>query len=536
MAKGRFSQPYFGLKGGWLTFWVTVACATDMMLFGYDQGVFGGVIVTKDFLDVLHLHNNASLIGTITAIYDVGCLVGAIAAMYVGEKWGRKKTILFGTTIMSIGAVLQTAAYGVPQMIVGRVVAGIGNGINTATAPVWQGETSQIKWRGKLVIIEMILNVAGYSLSNWMTFGFSFVPGPASWRFPLAFQFVFIFVLYATVPWLPESPRWLIGHDKTENAQQIIADLEDKDVHDPHVIAAYTEIITAVQYEREHAISWGQLLRGKTGDQGGTCVIRRLILGAGAQAMQQLAGINVTSYYLPTVLMESVKLSETLSRLLAACNSVSYLVASTLAIPKIDGWGRRKLMIWCALGQGVCYLMITVLLRFSEKPDYPHQTQVAAAAVAFFFCYYLFFGCSYQGIGWLLPVELNSLSMRTKGAALGTATNWAMNFMVVEVTPIGIQNLGWKFYIIWTVFNFSFIPVVYFFYPETANRALEDIDVFFRENHSIFVNGNPEAISVARPARYIEMEQALTDQSTSISKAKQMLSQDEGQIEYHETV
>lgn len=180
--------------------------------------------------------------------------------------------------------------------------------------------------------------------------------------------------------------------------------------------------------------------------------------------------------------------------------------------------------------------MITVLLRFSEKPDYPHQTQVAAAAVAFFFCYYLFFGCSYQGIGWLLPVELNSLSMRTKGAALGTATNWAMNFMVVEVTPVGIQNLGWKFYIIWTVFNFSFIPVVYFFYPETANRALEDIDVFFRENHSIFVNGNPEAISVARPARYIEMEQALTDQSTSISKAKQMLSQDEGQIEYHETV
>ncbi|KAE8154076.1 general substrate transporter [Aspergillus avenaceus] len=527
--------PYFGLKGGWLTFWVTVACATDMMLFGYDQGVFGGVIVTKDFLDVLDLHGNASLIGTITALYDVGCLVGALAAMYIGERLGRKRTIILGTSIMSVGALLQTAAYGVPQMIVGRIVAGIGNGINTSTAPVWQGETSQIKWRGKLVIIELVLNVAGYSLSNWMTFAFSFVPGPASWRFPLAFQFIFVFILYATVPWLPESPRWLLSHDRTENAQQIIADLEDKDVNDPYVIAAYTEIVSAVQYEREHNVPWMDLLRGKTGDQGGTCVIRRMLLGAGAQAMQQLAGINVTSYYLPTVLMESVKLSETLSRLLAACNSVSYLIASTLAIPKIDRWGRRKLMIWCALGQGVCYLLITVLLRFNEKPDYPHQKEVAAAAVAFFFCYYLFFGCSFQGIGWLLPVELNSLSMRTKGAALGTATNWATNFMVVEVTPIGIRNLGWKFYIIWTVFNFSFIPIVYFFYPETANRALEDIDLFFRENQSVFVNGNPEAVSVARPARYEEIERDLTDQSTSVSKAKQELS-NEGQIEYHETV
>ena len=142
-----------------------------------------GVIVTKDFLDTLQLNNNATLLGTVTAIYDVGCLIGAVAAMWLGEIWGRKKSIMWGTTIMSIGALLQLCAYGLPQMIVGRIIAGIGNGINTATAPVWQGETSQVKWRGKLVIIELILNIAGFSLSNWMTFAFSFVPGPASWRF-----------------------------------------------------------------------------------------------------------------------------------------------------------------------------------------------------------------------------------------------------------------------------------------------------------------------------------------------------------------
>lgn len=201
-----------------------------MTLFGYDQGVFGtaqlslvrapevrykltyspgGVVVTQDYLDTLDLDGpeHTSLLGTVTAIYDIGCFFGAVAAFSLGEMLGRKKTVLLGTTVMSIGAILQITAYGVPQMIVGRIVAGIGNGLNTATAPVWQAETSKAAWRGKLVVIEMICNIAGFSLSNWVTYGFSFVDGPVSWRMPLVLQFIFIFILFGTVPWLPESPR-----------------------------------------------------------------------------------------------------------------------------------------------------------------------------------------------------------------------------------------------------------------------------------------------------------------------------------------
>lgn len=196
----------------------------------------GGVIVTQDFLDVHDLAgpSKTSLLGwfpspphvfvcarvkpgiaeltsssgTVTAIYDIGCFFGAVISVWLGEAVGRRKSVLIGTTIMSVGAILQVASYSVPQMIVGRIVAGLGNGINTSTAPVWQTETSAIKWRGKLVVIELILNIAGFSLSNWITYGFSFLPGPIAWRFPLAFQFVFIIILYATVPWLPESPRY----------------------------------------------------------------------------------------------------------------------------------------------------------------------------------------------------------------------------------------------------------------------------------------------------------------------------------------
>lgn len=77
--------------------------------------------------------------------------------------------------------------------------------------------------------------------------------------------------------------------------------------------------------------------------------------------------------------------------------------------------------------------------------------------------------------------------MKNKGAALGTATNWLCNFIVVEITPIGINSLHWKFYIIWTVFNGAFVPLVYLFYPETAGRTLEDIDRYFMEHDNILV-------------------------------------------------
>ena len=77
------------------------------------------------------------------------------------------------------------------------------------------------------------------------------------------------------------------------------------------------------------------------------------------------------------------------------------------------------------------------------------------------------------GVPWLYPTEINSLPMRTKGAAVATATNWITNFVIVEITPIGIQSLGWRFWIVWTVFNAAFMPVIYFLYPETSNRSLE---------------------------------------------------------------
>lgn len=84
------------------------------------NNILGGVVVTPDFLDQLNLTGNASLISTVTAIYDIGCFLGAISVCAIGDPLGRKKCVLLGTTIMSIGAIIQIASFGVPEMIVGR--------------------------------------------------------------------------------------------------------------------------------------------------------------------------------------------------------------------------------------------------------------------------------------------------------------------------------------------------------------------------------------------------------------------------------
>ncbi|EHY60573.1 MFS transporter, SP family, sugar:H+ symporter [Exophiala dermatitidis NIH/UT8656] len=329
-------------------------------------------------------------------------------------------------------------------------------------------------------------------------------------------QFIFIIVLYATVPWLPESPRWLIAHEYEDEAFKILADLENRSENDPFILTQHKEIVYTVQYERENAVKWADLLRGRTGEKGGTKTMRRLILGAGTQAMQQLSGINVTSYYLPTVLIQSVGLDEKMARLLAACNSVSYLLFSLIGIPNVERWGRRNMMIFASSGQAFCYLLITILIRYNEKPGYAHAHEVASASVAFFFLYYVFFGIGMQGVPWLYPTEINSLAMRTKGAAIGTATNWIFNFMVVEITPIGIQNLHWKFYIVWTVLNASFIPLMYFFYPETAGRSLEDIDDYYRTNPPLLVFRDKDVTSSKRPDKYRIREEEEVRRNSSV--------------------
>lgn len=127
------------------------------------------------------------------------------------------------------------------------------------------------------------------------------------------------------------------------------------------------------------------------------------------------------SYYLPTVLITAVGLPTELARLLTAVNSVTYLIFSCVSITLVEKWGRRGLMLISTAGQGLSFLVITILLRFGEAGG---NRKAAEGSIVFFCLYYIAFGVGMLGIPWLYPTEINSIAMRTKGAAVATATNW----------------------------------------------------------------------------------------------------------------
>jgi MFS family permease len=128
-------MPLQNLQGTALLAGITFAAGRAFLLFGYDQGVFGGLLGNDAFLETFN--NPAPVIqGQITPTYDLGCFFGAILAMFVGDKLGRKKTIGIGCSILIIGAVLQAASYNLPQLTIGRFIAGLGNGMDTTAIHV----------------------------------------------------------------------------------------------------------------------------------------------------------------------------------------------------------------------------------------------------------------------------------------------------------------------------------------------------------------------------------------------------------------
>lgn len=146
-------------------FSITAACGAGFLLFGYDQGVFGGLLDNEPFLRTFGFPD-ATIQGQIVASYDIGCIIGTLFSMFAGDRLGRRRSILVGCCILLVGAVLQTASYSLAQMIVGRVVAGIGNGMNTIAIPIWQAETARPQDRGKLIVAQLVTNIFGIVITN----------------------------------------------------------------------------------------------------------------------------------------------------------------------------------------------------------------------------------------------------------------------------------------------------------------------------------------------------------------------------------
>ncbi|KAL3458345.1 general substrate transporter [Aspergillus heterothallicus] len=455
---------------------VTFATGSGFLLFGYDQGVFGGLIENRSFQETFS-NPSSVMIGQITATYDLGCFFGAIACMAFGDYFGRRVSIAMGCIILTVGAILQAASYHSAQMIVGRFIAGLGNGINTTAIPVWQSEMSKPSRRGRLIVLQLALNQLGNVTAQWLNFGLGFIDHHSvSWRFPLAFQIFYAVIAACTLPWLPDSPRWLIQRNRDAEARVILARLYNKGStpDDPEITEIHQATVQAVHHELElsASLNWRSLL-----NQDRLHTRRRVLLGAGTQFMQQWGGINVIVYYLP-VIFTSLDVPRTMSLVLSCCNAMNLMFSTCAGATVIDTLGRKNLMVLGALGQGVCL----ALVAGSLGADTARWSKVA---IAFVFAFYTVFGLTWIAVPWMYPAEVNTQQWRNRGAGIATATNWICNYAVVLATPVGIESIAWRYYLVYAALNFVFVGVVWVFYVETAGLSLEGVDELFERMGSL---------------------------------------------------
>ncbi|RLL99967.1 hypothetical protein CFD26_107062 [Aspergillus turcosus] len=450
---------------------IWTACGMAFILFGYDQGVFSGIVENEDFLATMH-HPNDSLLGIIVSIYNLGCFTGCIINFVIAEWLGRRRAMWFAMIWIIIGASLQTSAHSVAHLMVGRFVTGIGTGIETSTVPMYQAELCEATTRGKLVCSEPLLVGVGIVISYFFDYGMSFVGGQIAWRLPIACQMIFAFVVIFLVFGLPESPRYCYKEERNDEALQILSDVNGLPKDDPKILAEQEEILEALALEMKHGgYKWRNIFKRDEVATG-----HRVLLAYGMQFMNQVGGINLVVYFIPTVLNSNVGLSKNLSLIIGGCVQVMFVIGSFFPTFFVDRVGRRGPMMWGSFGLGLCMMMVAILLSFKGTAV---QHDTSSAAVTFFFLYMLIFGASVNCIPWVYVPEILPLHARAKGTAVGISSNWIWNFFVVMITPIIINRLQWKAYLIFMCTNFAFVPLVYFCYPETANLTLEEIDYLF---------------------------------------------------------
>ncbi|KIR57902.1 hypothetical protein I312_105558 [Cryptococcus bacillisporus CA1280] len=508
------------LKGRAVNWAITACCGSAFLLFGYDQGVMSGLLTGSAFtqqfpeIDTTDGGNgSASLQGTVVAIYEIGCLFGSLFTFFFGERLGRRRCIMLGCTVLIIGATLQTASFGIPQLIVGRIVTGLGNGVNTSTVPVWHSETTQATNRGRALAIELAINIFGVMTAYWIDYGMSFVNSPAQFRTPLAIQLVFAVVTILLVLILPESPRWLLKHGRGKEALEVLNQLSlaTGDVRTDSVNLEYAQIQHALEEEMAATV------RDKNGNpisavracftSGKERYFHRVMLGVGSQFMQQLCGINLITYYAPVIFEQSVGMPHDTSLLVSGFNGIAYFLSSLIPIWVIDRIGRRKLMLFAAIGQCACMAILAGTTSVSFK-----ATGIVAATMLFLFNF--FFAVGLLAIPWLLPAEYAPLPIRASAAALASASNWIFTFLVVEITPVSIKSIGYKTYIYFCVFNACFIPLIYFCYPETAKLSLEQIDLLFTGEKVLRVL--PHELRNLRPGEEHGMVEQEVDSTASV--------------------
>jgi len=455
---------------------LAIFAATGSFLFGYDAGVMTNVIGSKNFLRYFNTTNTSAIVGAINSTFSGGAVFGSLMGGFTMDSLGRRMTIQIGALICLLGAILQASARNLAMILVGRILAGWAVGLLSMSVPVYQSECAHPKTRGLIVGMAQQMIGIGFIVSTWVGYGSSFAGDHSQfqWRFPLAFQAVPCIILVFGMIFFPESPRHLMATDREDEALRILKKLHYNGSNDEWVQSEFNEIKQTIAAEKAITVPGWKVMF--TVPQWRT----RLMHGTAVQVFTQLSGINVIGYY-QVPMYEALGFTGGKAILVSGIyNCVGPIANLIFILFVLDRVGRRKPLLFGTVGITLA-LMCEGIIN-SQNPDGTRKS-LSIGGVFFLFCVSIIFSWSFGPISWVYMSEIMPMQIRARGNAFATGIgNWLVATLFAQVSPIALGSIHWKYYFVFVAFNIVVtFPVIFFFFKETTQVSLEDIDLLFGE-------------------------------------------------------
>ncbi|XP_050382606.1 plastidic glucose transporter 4 [Argentina anserina] len=432
--------------------YVGVACL-GAILFGYHLGVVNGALeyLSKD----LGIAENVAIKGWVVSTLLAGATVGSFTGGSLADKFGRTRTFQLDAIPLTIGAFLCATAQSVEQMIIGRLLAGIGIGISSAIVPLYISEISPTEIRGALGSVNQLFICLG--ILGALVAGLPLSANPLWWRTMFGIAIVPSVLLALGMAVSPESPRWLVQQGKTSQAEKAIKTLYGKE----RVTEVMHDLTSTSPGSAEPEAGWFDLFSSR--------YWKVVSVGAALFLFQQLAGINAVVYYSTSVFRSAGITSDVAaSALVGAANVFGTAVASSL----MDRQGRKSLLLISFGGMAASMLLLALSFTWSVLAPYSGTFAVAGTVL-----YVLSFSLGAGPVPALLLPEIFASRIRAKAVSLSLGMHWISNFV------IGLYFLSFvtKFGISSVYLGFSAVCLLAVLYiagnvVETKGRSLEDIE------------------------------------------------------------
>ncbi|KAI1407167.1 general substrate transporter [Hypoxylon sp. FL1857] len=476
------------------------------ILYGYNQGMFSGVLAMPAFkahmgeYDPFDDSADQTKKGWLTAILELGAWIGTLLSGFIAEAISRKYGVLVAVTVFVIGVVVQATAQsgGHDVILGGRFVTGMGVGSLATIVPIYNSEVAPPEIRGALVALQQLAITFGIMVSFWIDYGTNYIGGTtlgtqkdAAWLVPICLQLFPAAILFVGMIFMPFSPRWLVHHNREDEARKILANLRGLPADHELVELEFLEIKAQSQFEKRTVAELFPALRDQTAWNTfklqfvaikslfqTKAMFKRVVVACVTMFFQQWTGINAVLYYAPSIFQQLGMSDNTTSLLATGVVGIVMFIFTVPAVLYIDRVGRKPVLTIGAIGMATCHIIIAVIVA-KNADQWASQAAAGWAAVVMVWLFVIHFGYSWGPCAWIIVAEIWPLSSRPYGTSLGASSNWMNNFIVGQVTPIMLNQIGYGTYILFGLLTFMGAGFIWFFVPETKRLTLEEMDVIF---------------------------------------------------------